>query len=98
MSGSAHEWCGKTLKRLTKYSLGLVVFAMLVLIPTALVLAVQEMTPERAAYIYNVCTGRFLISDIIVSRYCSGITSCLDYRTPKDCYYDLKNGETIDTE
>jgi hypothetical protein len=46
---------------------------MAVLVPTVPVLAVQEMTPERAAYIYNVCTGRFLIDDTSASEYCTGI-------------------------
>lgn len=75
---------------------GLVVIAMVVLVPTMLVLAVQEMTSERAAYIYNVCTGRFLVADIGVSGYCTGIISCLQYKTALECINDLKNGEISD--
>jgi hypothetical protein len=75
---------------------GLVVIAMVVSIPTVLVLAVQEMTPERAAYIYNVCTGRFLVSDMSVSGYCTGIMFCLQDKSGIECYNDLKNGEIND--
>jgi hypothetical protein len=75
---------------------GLVVIAMVVLVPTVLVLAVQEMTTERTAYIYNVCTGRFLVDDMNVSGYCTGIRLCLQYKTAIECYEDLKNGEISD--
>jgi hypothetical protein len=61
--------------------IGIVVIAMVVLIPMALVVATQEMTPDRAAYIYNVCTGRFLVSDMSVSKYCTGIMFCLQDKT-----------------
>ena len=75
---------------------GLIVIAMGVLVPTVLVLAVQEMTSDRAAYIFNVCTGRFLVADMSVSGYCTGIMSCLQYKTVIDCYNDLENGEIND--
>ena len=73
---------------------GLVVIAMGV--PTVLVLAVQEMTSDRAAYIFNVCNGRFLVDDMSVSGYCTGIRLCLQYKTAIDCYNDLENGEIND--
>lgn len=44
-----------------------IVFAMVVLVPTVLVRAVQEMTLERATYIYNLCIGRFLVDDMSVA-------------------------------
>jgi inner membrane protein involved in colicin E2 resistance len=74
----------------------LVVIAMVVLIPMVPVLAVQEMTLERAAYIYNVCTGRFLVDDMSVSGYCTGIMLCLQYTIAAECYEDLENGEISD--
>jgi len=58
-----------------------------------MVLAVQEMTTERADYIYNMCTSRFLIDDTSVSGYCTGIMLCLQYKIAIECYEDLKNGE-----
>lgn len=77
---------------------GLVIVVMIVLVPTVLVLAVQEITPERASDIYNVCTGRFLIVDMSVSGYCTGIMSCLQFKTALECYDDLKNGEISDSD
>lgn len=65
---------------------GLVVITMVVLVPTVLVLAVQEMTSERAAYIYGVCTGRFLIADMSVSGYCTEIMLCLQFKIVTECY------------
>jgi hypothetical protein len=75
---------------------GLVVIAMGVLVPTVLVLAVQEMTSDRAAYVFNVCTGRFLVDDMSVSGYCTGIRLCLQYKTAIECHNDLENGEIND--
>jgi hypothetical protein len=83
--------------KIFKVIVGSVVFAMVVLVPTVPVLAAQEMSPERAAYIYNVCTGRFLVDDMSVSGYCTGIMLCLQYKTAIECYNDLKNGEISDT-
>jgi hypothetical protein len=73
--------------------LGLVIVVMIVLVPAVPVQAVQEMTPERASYIYNVCTGRILVADMSVSGYCTGLHLCLMYKTNAECYTDLKNGE-----
>jgi hypothetical protein len=93
------SWIGKEVEmtnEIFRVVVGLVVIVMVVLIPTVLVLAVQEMTPERATYIYNVCTRRFLIDDMSVSGYCTGIMLCLQYKTAIECYNDLKNGEISD--
>jgi hypothetical protein len=53
------------------------------------------MTPARATYIMNVCTGRILIEDLSVNGYCFGIQLCLSYKSMSECYTDLKNGEIL---
>jgi hypothetical protein len=54
---------------------------------------IPVMSSQRATYIMNVCTGRILIDDLSVNRYCSGIQFCLTYKSMAKCYTDLKNGE-----
>ena len=93
------SWMGKDVEMTNetfRTIVGVFIITLVVLVPTVPVLAVQEMTPERATYIYNVWTGRFLISDISVWGYCTGIMLCLQYKTAIECYNDLENGEIND--
>lgn len=71
---------------------GLVIVVMIVSVPPVPVQAGQEMSPERFSYIYNVCTGRILVADLVASGYCFQLNLCLDYKPTEECYTDLKNG------
>jgi hypothetical protein len=51
-----------------------------------------EISPEKANYIMNVCSGRYLVSDLEAESYCTDLNLCLDYKSVGECYADLKNG------
>lgn len=64
------------------------------LFPMILITQTQafEISPEKADYIMDICSGRILVLDMEADGYSMDLNFCLDYKSAGECYADLKNG------